>query len=99
VRKKTVDISMVREVLNDLDMSRFVSEVGANGHRHVGSEGVTDPFHPIEELAGPAKQYVPTPITSGKDYLSPAEAIEHMRDVARLLHNWRSGTRPDRNSA
>jgi hypothetical protein len=28
-----------------------------------------------------------------KDHLSPAEAIEHMRDVARLLHNWRGSDR------
>ncbi|HEV2397369.1 MAG TPA: AAA family ATPase [Candidatus Sulfotelmatobacter sp.] len=98
VRKKTVDVAMIREVLNDLDITRFVSEVGSNTRHHIGLES-PDPFRPIEELTGVAKQYAPTPITAGKDYLSPAEAIEHMRDVARLLHNWRSGTRPDRNSA
>jgi hypothetical protein len=25
------------------------------------------------------------------DSLSPAEAVQHMKDVARLLQNWRSG--------
>jgi general secretion pathway protein A len=106
MRKKTVDVAMVREVTHDLDIHRFVSEVGSSSHRHAGngangSNG--DPFQPVEELTGVAREYsVPNPGTdsAAKDYLSPAEAIEHMRDVARLLHNWRNGTgRPDRQSA
>jgi type II secretory pathway predicted ATPase ExeA len=106
MRKKTVDVAMVREVTHDLDIHRFVSEVGSSSHRHAGngangSNG--DPFHPVEELTGVAREYSapnPGPDSAAKDYLSPAEAIEHMRDVARLLHNWRNGTgRPDRQSA
>ncbi|HYM78897.1 MAG TPA: AAA family ATPase [Candidatus Dormibacteraeota bacterium] len=104
MRKKTVDVGMVREVHNDLDITRFVSEVGASSHRHIAaSESHPDPFHPVEELAGAARQYAasarPADVAA-QDYLSPAEAIEHMRDVARLLHNWRSGSgRIDRRSA
>lgn len=106
MRKKTVEAAMVREVTHDLDISRFVSEVGSGSHRRAGngangSNG--DPFHPVEELTGVAREYAsPNSGTDSvaKDYLSPAEAIEHMRDVARLLHNWRNGTgRPDRQSA
>jgi general secretion pathway protein A len=104
MRKKTVDVGMVHEVHNDLDITRFVSEVGATSHRHNGtSESHSDPFHPVEELTGVARQHVasarPADVAA-QDYLSPAEAIEHMRDVARLLHNWKSGSgRPDRRSA
>jgi general secretion pathway protein A len=99
--KKTVDSGMVREVAHDLDITRFQTEVGSSSHRRM-STGIADsgPFSPVEELSGVAQQYANTAIspTAAKDYLSPAEAIEHMRDVARLLHNWRSG-RPDRQSA
>jgi type II secretory pathway predicted ATPase ExeA len=106
MRKKTVDVAMVREVKHDLDISRFVSDVGSSSRRHTGngtngSNG--DPFHPVEELTGVAREFSspePSTVSAAKDYLSPAEAIEHMRDVARLLHNWRNGTgRPDRQSA
>ena len=106
MRKKTVDVGMVREVTHDLDISRFVSDVGSSSRRHTGngtngSNG--DPFHPVEELTGVAREFSspePSTVSAAKDYLSPAEAIEHMRDVARLLHNWRNGTgRPDRQSA
>jgi hypothetical protein len=105
MRKKVVDVNMVREVTHDLDIHRFVSDVGSKSHRHGfnGSNGNGDPFHPVEELTGVAREYAgptPTADTGVKDYLSPAEAIEHMKDVARLLHNWRNGSgRPDRQSA
>jgi general secretion pathway protein A len=104
MRKKTVDVAMVREVTHDLDIHRFVSEVGSSAHRHAGGNGSSsDPFHPVEELTGAAREYSGLPSNSDsatKDYLSPAEAIEHMRDVARLLHNWRNGSgRPDRQPA
>ena len=104
---------MVREVTHDLDIHRFVSDVGSSSHRHSAGNGLNgtngsngsngDPFHPVEELTGVAREYSSLPANSdsaAKDYLSPAEAIEHMRDVARLLHNWRNGSgRPDRQPA
>ncbi len=95
LRKKTVDVGMVHEVIRDLDINRFVSDVGSP-RLHLGANrAMTDPFTPIEELSGVARDYVNTAAAvegAPKDYLSPAEAIEHMRDVARLLHNWRSGS-------
>jgi general secretion pathway protein A len=101
LRKKVVDASMVREVIQDLDISRFVSDVGSP-RLHVGlNKGSSDPFHPVEELTGVAREYIQPPVSADvvpKDYLSPAEAIEHMRDVARLLHNWR-GNGSERQSA
>ena len=100
LRKKTVDAAMVREVTHDLDITRFVSDVGSP-HRLNLSKASTDPFQPVEELTGVAKEYMsqPTPADSVGKSLSPAEAIEHMRDVARLLHNWRAGNSTDRQSA
>jgi general secretion pathway protein A len=98
MRKKMVDVTMVREVTHDLDITRYVSDVGANGNRHQAVNGGSDPYQSVEELEGAAKDYANSTISTegaAPPYLSPAEAIEHMRDVARLLHNWRSG----RNSA
>jgi general secretion pathway protein A len=100
MRKKTVDAAMVREVTHDLDITRFVSDVGSP-HRLNLSKASSDPFQPVEELTGVAKQYVTETVSNdsvGKS-LSPAEAIEHMRDVARLLHNWRAGNSDGRQSA
>jgi len=116
MRKKIVDVSMVREVMHDLDIRRFVSEVGApapqrhgmgNGNGASGSNGtggpMVVPFHLAEELTGLEREYarpIATADGAAKDYLSPAEAIEHMREVARLLHNWRNRSGgPDRQSA
>jgi hypothetical protein len=65
------------------------------------NSGSSDPFQPVEELGGSAQSYVNaaiSPEAAAKDQLSPAEAIEHMRDVARLLHNWKGGS-SDRQSA
>jgi type II secretory pathway predicted ATPase ExeA len=98
MRKKMVDVAMVREVTRDLDITRFVSDLGVTGNRHQGLNGGSDPYQSVEELEGAAKEYAKSTISTdgaAQPYLSPAEAIEHMRDVARLLHNWRSG----RNSA
>ncbi|HSY93690.1 MAG TPA: AAA family ATPase [Candidatus Binatus sp.] len=116
MRKKIVDVSMVREVMHDLDIRRFVSEVGApsshrqgigNGNGANVSNGaggpMVVPFHAVEELIGFEPEYarpIATADGGAKDYLSPAEAIEHMREVARLLHNWRNRSGgPDRQSA
>ncbi|HTW30985.1 MAG TPA: AAA family ATPase [Candidatus Sulfotelmatobacter sp.] len=96
MRKKTVDVGMVREVNHDLDITRFVTDVGSPSSRHLGvNVASNDPFHPVEELSGVARDYAASANSASaatKDYLSPAEAIEHMRDVARLLHNWRNGS-------
>ena len=89
MKKKAVDVSMVREVMHDLDITRFVSEVGTSGNRHQGENA--DPYQPVQEVAGAAKDYARSNVSTkgaAPEYLSPAEAIEHMRDVARLLHNW-----------
>ena len=94
LKKKTVDLAIVREVMHDLDITRFVSDVGGGANRHAGSSPVSgDPFHPVEELTAGVKDYASSAAAAeaAKDTLSPAEAIEHMRDVARLLHSWKNG--------
>jgi hypothetical protein len=93
MKKKTVDLAMVREVMHDLDITRFVSDVGGTNRHMTSTAGNGDPFHPVEELAGAAKDYASSAaaaVEAAKDTLSPAEAIEHMRDVARLLHSWKN---------
>jgi general secretion pathway protein A len=95
-RKKTVDSAIVQEVINDLDISRFMTEVevplsmsrlssgGGLGPDPLARAGGSEPQggDPYEAVSNPK------PAT---DSLSPAEAVQHMRDVARLLQNWRSG--------
>ncbi len=92
LRKKTVDAAMIHEVMRDLDISRFVSDVASPRRMMSTSTISSDPFSPVEELSETGRGYVQSAIAGKgdpKDSLSPAEAIEHMRDVARLLHNWR----------
>jgi general secretion pathway protein A len=95
-RKKVVDGAIVREVMNDLDISRFMTEVetpitmsrlssaGGLGRAFAQSSDLS------QELVDPYKPESTTPKTAA-DSLSPAEAVQHMRDVARLLQNWRGG--------
>jgi general secretion pathway protein A len=90
MRQKTVDSAMVREVANDLDIHRFVTEVGSLSARHSSPWAPNaDPFRPVE-LVGDGKDSSPKG-NGGQDSLSPADAVEHMREVARQLHNWRNG--------
>ena len=94
LRKKTVDANMIHEVIRDLDISRFVSDVASPRRMITTSTASSDPFSPVEELSEAGRGFVNSAMsasTNAKDSLSPAEAIEHMRDVARLLHNWRAG--------
>ena len=97
IRKKTVDAGMVREVANDLDINRFVSEVGSS-YRIGRTSLETSNDNPLRQAEESLEEECRdlssrvSPANAGEqDYLSPAEAIEHMRDVARLLHNWRKG--------
>lgn len=97
MRKKMVDVAMVREAANDLDIHRFVTEVGSPtrmGHTPAEAFANPDPFRQAEESLAQGTDLSNSPMAAGngrQEYLSPAEAIEHMRDVARLLQNWRKG--------
>jgi len=82
--------------MNDLDTSRFLTEVETPVTMSILSSagGLARAFgHASEldrEVIDPYKPEPTTPKTAA-DSLSPAEAVQHMRDVARLLQNWRSG--------
>jgi Cdc6-like AAA superfamily ATPase len=94
-RKKIVDSAIVVEVMNDLDISRFMTEVEAplTMTRLSTASGFPEPgghVSPSDQEGGNGFQPVQTnPLAA--DSLSPAEAVQHMKDVARLLQNWRSG--------
>jgi general secretion pathway protein A len=97
-RKKTVDSAIVAEVINDLDISRFMTEVEApmtmSSRLTSGNVFGSDPLRRAGESDQPVNdphQAVPANLKPAADSLSPAEAVQHMRDVARLLQNWRSG--------
>ncbi len=104
-RKKVVDLQIVREVANDLDIHRFMSEVEVPlTMSRMMSTGVlsSDPMpEPYESRrdgdngSGANGNSHSEVSQKKKDSLTPAEAMQHMRDVARLLNNWRSGTRSD----
>jgi hypothetical protein len=95
-RKKTVDSSVVVEVINDLDISRFMTEVEAPlSMSRLTSAGGLNP-NPMNQVYESEQKggdpYNPAATKkAAEDSLSPAEAVQHMRDVARLLQNWRSG--------
>jgi len=96
-RKKIVDSTVVAEVINDLDISRFMTEVEAPLSMSRLSSGGGLSADPLGR-AGQSGQSATNPHGPAAanpkiatDSLSPAEAVQHMRDVARLLQNWRSG--------
>jgi general secretion pathway protein A len=97
MRKKTVDAAVVREVANDLDIHRFISEVEVPSMAKRAAARVSNAdlarqaeFEQREAVAGLAAPVLAAEGTP-QDYLSPAEAVAHMRDVARLLHKWSNG--------
>ncbi len=98
-RKKTVDLEIVREVANDLDIHRFMSEVEVPltmsrlmSTGALSTEPITENEEQREGMNGNGNGHSEAAQKKAKDSLSPAEAMQHMRDVARLLNNWRSGT-------
>jgi general secretion pathway protein A len=101
-RKKTVEIEVVREVANDLDIHRFMSEVEVplTMSRLMSTGALSaDPIPQMyeshrEEGKGHGEPTMPSQQKKVKDSLTPAEAMQHMRDVARLLNNWRNGIPP-----
>jgi len=95
MRKKMVDNEVVHEVANDLDINRFLTEVETpsswrGGLRGLEGEGLVPPHSSNGEGAESYRQAVISR-KPGESNLSPAEAVQHMRDVARLLQTWRSG--------
>jgi general secretion pathway protein A len=96
-RNRTVDSDIVKEVINDLDISRFMTEVETPSHaaRLTSTMNLSlDPLPQIQESEDVEHElYKPVlaPKTIADDKLSPADAVQHMRDVSRLLRTWRGG--------
>jgi general secretion pathway protein A len=102
MRKKVVDSDVVHEVANDLDISRFMTEVESGAPWRAGSRApeLDIAAHPPMST-GEGGEAFRQAVSSRKPAeskerdrdrdLSPAEAVQHMKDVARLLQTWRSG--------
>jgi len=96
-RNRTVDSAIVREVINDLDISRFMTEVETptNAARLTSTMNLSlDPLPQIQASEGEEQELYKPVLASDKgadDSLTPADAVQHMRDVSRLLRTWRGG--------
>ena len=97
MRKRTIDGGVVRQVINDLDISRFMTDVEATStvsQLRSQTSLSPDPVLQLPESHHEGKDIYKPVLASYKraeDKLSPAEAQQHMQDVSRLLRTWRSG--------
>jgi general secretion pathway protein A len=95
MRKRTVDSEVVHEVANDLDIHRFMTEVETPSSWRVSTHASdTDPLTPTHVSTGEGGESFRQAVAMRKPdeaNLSPAEAVQHMRDVAKLLQTWRGG--------
>jgi general secretion pathway protein A len=104
-RSRTVDGEVVREVIKDLDITRFMTEVEvpSSMSRLASLTSLNaDPLPPMpqmqasDEASEPVSQPTLSPRKPTEDKLSPADAVQHMQNVSRLLRTWRTGLeRPD----
>jgi general secretion pathway protein A len=104
-RSRTVDGEVVREVIKDLDITRFMTEVEvpSSMSRLASLTSLNvDPLPPMpqmqesEEASEAVYQPTLSPRKPAEDKLSPADAVQHMQNVSRLLRTWRNGLeRPD----
>ncbi len=96
-RNRTVDGGIVLEVINDLDISRFMTEVEAPSSMSRFTSGMDlNPQALPEFQVSYGEQEDPykpvfAPPKHAEDNLSPADAVQHMRDVSRQLSTWRGG--------
>jgi general secretion pathway protein A len=102
--QKVVDLSMVEEVIDDLDISEHVSENAAAGEQEVRSSDskvdadlkveVTAASAPAVRISGEIIGLAPVPAANGSrpGALTPAEAIAYMQQVALQLKDWKRGS-------
>jgi general secretion pathway protein A len=97
MRKRTIDGGVVRQVINDLDISRFMTDVEPTSTLSQLRSQMSlssDPILQVPESHHEGKDTYKPVLAShkrGEEKLSPAEAQQHMQDVSRLLRTWRSG--------
>jgi len=82
LRKKIVDLDVVKEVVSDLDISRLVSEPAFEP----AAVPVPHAFHPLSSAAPSFAP--PPPLRNHQAALSPAEAKAYMQQVALKLKTW-----------
>jgi general secretion pathway protein A len=78
LQKKIIDADIAKEVIADLDISRFTSQ----------SQTVSPCFEPLSESASELATAMEN--ASEGETLSPAEAAAYMQDVVLKLRTWRS---------
>jgi hypothetical protein len=97
MRKRTVDGGVVRQVVTDLDISRFMTDVEATSTLSQLRSQMNLSPDPVLQVPGSHHEGkdLGKPVLAShrraEDNLSPAEAQQHMQDVSRLLRTWRSG--------
>jgi hypothetical protein len=102
--RKVVDLSVVGEVIHDLDISKHVSDnaVSANpaAERHVRSSASKVDANSMAEITGASKigseAVATTAIPEGNHErtgaLTPAEAIAYMQQLSLQLRGWKRGS-------
>ncbi|MFZ0955751.1 MAG: hypothetical protein WAN60_05375, partial [Candidatus Sulfotelmatobacter sp.] len=99
--QKVVDLSMVEEVIDDLDISVHVSENrAAAAEREVrSSDSKADADLQVEvtaasKISGDTIGMAPVPAANGNrpGALTPAEAIAYMRQLSLQLKDWKRGS-------
>ena len=76
LRKKTVDLDVVKEVLADLDIQKLT--------QGIPSEAIESPYRPLQDVAR-----VPSESETYTEISNAAEAAAYMQQVAMKLRNWR----------
>lgn len=86
LRKKVVDVDVVKEVVSDLDISRLVSEPAFEP----AAVPVPHSFHPLSSAAPSFAAPAPAPVPPRNQQaaLSPDEAKAYMQQVALKLKSW-----------
>ena len=82
LKKKMVDLDVVKEVISDLDITRLTTETARVPAEPPIPDTVREPQSPAGQMAHPARQ------SSRSEILSPAEAAAYMQEVAVKLRNW-----------
>jgi len=82
LKKKMVDLDVVKEVISDLDITRLTTETPRVAAEPPTASVAHEPQYPASQMARPARP------SSRSEILSPAEAAAYMQEVAVKLRNW-----------
>ncbi|HLW85879.1 MAG TPA: AAA family ATPase [Candidatus Sulfotelmatobacter sp.] len=85
--KKIVDLSMVEEVIRDLDISRHLTEAAGAGD--ASCSGLTSAAATLKIAADGARAGLPPGNGRRPDALTPAEAMAYMQQLSLQLRDWK----------